>query len=397
MKFFRTYAARCSSVAVAAVLAIAALPAVSLAQTSVKLTGADSRTCTYNGTISVDPTGAMTFNVSNCTTSGGPTAVPVCTISGPTNVSSGGSATLTANCTQSPTSWTWTSNAPGFTNPNTATVSGALPDGVYTFQVAGSNSIGTGAASAQFTVTFAPPTSAPVCTLTGSSVTTGQAGTLTANCTPTATSYTWAVVTAGAPALTSATTTTNTNTTVAINTAGQYIYSVTGSNGVGTPVAAQGTITASAPSSGCPATPSNAVGPIAGYTDLGNLRFDLKAGNNTFGQIGYRVLDWPNGATNNMRLSLQKGTSTESPLGEVIQVSIAPCPGQFVETTNPGCNAYKTSGYLNIGNNTTCTLTPGRYYINVRNSSPTGVNTCGAPTNSPSFGYCTSYVKATNY
>jgi hypothetical protein len=90
------------------------------------------------------------------------TSAPVCTpTASPTSVAVGGTATLAANCTQSPTSWNWTvpSGAPSVSGSGgTATFSNA---GTFTYTVTGTNSAGTSAPS-NVTVTVSEQSSTPV-------------------------------------------------------------------------------------------------------------------------------------------------------------------------------------------------------------------------------------------
>lgn len=116
-------------------------------------------------------------------------AVPVCTLTAaPAAVASGASSTLTANCTNSPTSYTWTN-----TNfPSTASSGTVTPTGTTTYTVTATNSAGTSApARATVTVTSA---NVPVCTISGAPtapVAAGSATTLVANCTGAPETYQW--------------------------------------------------------------------------------------------------------------------------------------------------------------------------------------------------------------
>ena len=89
------------------------------------------------------------------------TAPPVCTITSSTaSVFVGGSVTLTANCTQSPTSWQWTN-----CNSSTSTcIAASSTAGAFTYSVIASNSFGPGSAAAT-TLTWesAPPPGADLC------------------------------------------------------------------------------------------------------------------------------------------------------------------------------------------------------------------------------------------
>ncbi len=97
-----------------------------------------------------DPSCAGTFvydsasDKISCQASAPPTVVPSCTVSAPSSVSVGGIATISASCSQSPTSYAWTTSTDA---PAISGTGGALnfPNaGTFTYQVKASNSVGTG-------------------------------------------------------------------------------------------------------------------------------------------------------------------------------------------------------------------------------------------------------------
>jgi hypothetical protein len=150
--------------------------------------------------------------------------VPSCTLSASnTSPTVGQSVTLTSNCTNSPTTYTWVNCASaGPTCVATATAPGAT---VYT--VRGANGSGPGNVAAVQVNWQAVPTAAPVCTVASSiaSPFTGQQITLTATCsnTPASGSYVWTNCS-------STQSTCNTTSTVA----GTVTYTVTAANILGT-------------------------------------------------------------------------------------------------------------------------------------------------------------------
>ena len=99
--------------------------------------------------------------------------------------------TLTASCTNTPTSYQWVNCTPvAGTNQCTTTEQSSV---TRIYRVQGVNSSGVGVPT-EVTITWQnPPTSAPVCTLTPSTTTPYLGGTvtLTANCTQSPTSYNW--------------------------------------------------------------------------------------------------------------------------------------------------------------------------------------------------------------
>ena len=81
---------------------------------------------------------------------GVPPAAPVCTLTAsPTTVPKNGASVLTSNCTNSPTSYSWTGGTCAGTTAATCTVN---PAATTTYGVTGTNSAGSGAASATVTV-----------------------------------------------------------------------------------------------------------------------------------------------------------------------------------------------------------------------------------------------------
>ena len=113
---------------------------------------------------------------------------PTCTLTAsPPSIAQGDSSTLTVSCSPAADSYNWSANAGCDAASASCTVAPAETE-IYT--VTGSNTTGTGA-SVAVAVSVAQPT--PSCTLVysaGSSVS-GKTGTLTASCSPVATSYTW--------------------------------------------------------------------------------------------------------------------------------------------------------------------------------------------------------------
>ena len=184
---------------------------------------------------------------------------------------------------------------------------------------------------------------------------------------------------------------------VTFTAAGVYTYTMTGTNAGGTHSASQ-TITVGsgndAPQNGsCPAV--STVGPRAGFTDIGNLRFDLKPG-----EIGTKEFTFPNDGRRQLKIGTIFGTISETPYGTDVQVSVSECPGQFTGPSVPaGCvgNYSRNGGSLYIGDTTECTLEDNKtYYVNLRHvkylSSP-AANSCVAPP----FGYCTHYTRFNSF
>ncbi|MDP4030451.1 MAG: hypothetical protein Q8P42_15970 [Gallionella sp.] len=115
-------------------------------------------------------------------------APPSCTLSAsPASITQGDSSTLTASCSPIADSYNWSANTGCDATSASCTVAPAETE-IYT--VTGSNAGGAGA-SASVAVSVTQP--APNCTLVYSagSLVSGKTGTLTASCSPAATSYTW--------------------------------------------------------------------------------------------------------------------------------------------------------------------------------------------------------------
>lgn len=140
------------------VITITSIPALSASPTPGTIVC--TLTATTAGTL-----GAQTTHTVNVTA----TPIPVCsptvtTVPGSLVAGTGGTANFTANCTNSPTGYTWTpvtAGAPALTNANTATPSVTVGAGVaagsYQYSLVASNAGGNSAtANASFTVSAAP-------------------------------------------------------------------------------------------------------------------------------------------------------------------------------------------------------------------------------------------------
>ncbi len=191
--------------------------------------------------------------------------IPVCTLTAsPLVIAAGSAATLTASCNPGVTTYTWTGGSCAGTTGASCTVT---PTITTSYSVTGTNTNGTSAA-ASATVTVNAIATAPVCTLSANpvSVPAGGSSTLTASCSPAASSYIW---TGGSCAGTSVATCTVTPTSTTT-------YSVTGVNAAGTSQAASATVSVVA------ANPTSYTVPGT----LGNDVFVLTAGNSYYGGGG---------------------------------------------------------------------------------------------------------------
>lgn len=215
------------------------------------------------GTATFTPTVSATVTYVGTNAFGSPSApvsvfitvlppVPACTISGaPTVPVAPGTATpLTANCTNSPTSFQWYtlgSTVP-FSTSSGVTVTPAV---TTTYQVIAFNAGGS-SAPANVTITVLP---VPVCTISGAPtgpVASGTTLTLTANCTNAPTGFQWSAVGSAAVLSTASTLT----VTPAASTSYQLI--ATNATGASSPVTAAVTVLPPPPVctiSGAPATP----------------------------------------------------------------------------------------------------------------------------------------------
>ena len=121
----------------------------------------------------------------------GPT--PFCAISASSTTPSVNSTlTLTAACTNSPTTFAWSGGCTSSTN--TCTTTQAVP-GARTYSVTAINAAGEGPASSIAVMWQQPPTAPPTCTLTANTATpyVGGSVTLTASCTQSPQSWQWSV------------------------------------------------------------------------------------------------------------------------------------------------------------------------------------------------------------
>jgi hypothetical protein len=181
----------------------------------------------------------------NLTGTGVLVSPPVCylTANPAFTITSGSSATLAANCSPTASSYVWTGGTCAGTSAVSCTVT---PSATTTFTVAGKNAGGTGAPSSA-TITVLPPK--PVCALTLSpaSIAPGGRATLTASCSPTASSYVWTGGTCAGTIAATCTVAPSVSTT----------YGVAGINSGGTGAVFSATITVT--------TPSPARDPYCGY------------------------------------------------------------------------------------------------------------------------------------
>ena len=152
---------------------------------------------------------------------------------------------LTANCTPAATSYTWSANT-GFASTDSGGF--VAPTATPTYTVQGANAAGTGN-TASLTITVSKPT--PSCSLTTNpaAIDMGGTSTLTASCSPAATSYAWTGI--GCTAETANT------CSVTLAAAGVTTYTVVGSNADGTGSSASATVTVAKPSCTLTAAPSS--------------------------------------------------------------------------------------------------------------------------------------------
>ena len=147
---------------------------------------------------------------------------PACTLSASSSTPSVGQVvTITASCTNSPTSYTWKA---GCTSTTSSCTDSATAAGAKVYTMSATNAVGN-SPDASITVNWQPlPTAVPSCTLTSSDLSpfTGSNITLTATCTNSPASYTWS----------GCSSTTNTCTTTA-SSAGNVTYGVIATNVLG--------------------------------------------------------------------------------------------------------------------------------------------------------------------
>lgn len=194
--------------------------------------------CTWSS-YSVTSNGNYNFTATgNC--GSGTVPAPVCatapTVSPSNTIAAGSTATLTASCTNGPTSYTWIpsgSNSAGgpVVSGITTNTTGALTfaaAGTYSYTVTATNGSGTSSASPAVTITVTQPaTAAPTCTgVAQTAVTAGNSTTLTASCDQTPNSFVW-TPTNGGPAIANST---SNSVSAVFPTAGTFNYTVTAAN-----------------------------------------------------------------------------------------------------------------------------------------------------------------------
>jgi hypothetical protein len=354
------------------------------AQGTVTLTGASGNSCSYQS-ISIQPNGNLAVSCG----SQGNGGVPVCTIQGSASASTGTPHPLTASCTNSPTSLSWTATN-GVTPPGGASGSVIMSNpGTYSFTVQGSNANGAGPVSTAFVVTATTPAPIPPagCTLVSSPVSpvAGEASTLTMSCANAPTWYAWAMYETNSGAtLTIPSGTATGALPITYPAAGTYkfaaqaanAYGASGMLGLAVEVTAPGV---PPPVNGCPTRPSTDVNPTAPKIYIADLRFDVRLGQTT----GSAPFSLPLNGKTRVALATSAGTFSDTPTGSIAEVAIAPCPAQF-DTVPAACKAEFSRGgwYFEIGEGTECNVS-GSLYVNIRPKS------CPSAT-----GMCTWYVNA---
>jgi hypothetical protein len=235
-----------------------------------------------------------------------------------------------------------------------------------------------------------PSDSPPVCTLsaTPNPVAVGGSVTFTGGCTGGDPQFNW--LTAGAPGPWSL------NTPLLFPSAGTFVYEISAYNAFGidrktVTVEVRAGSTNEPQPGNCPSV--STVGPRSGFTDLGNLRFDLKPS-----EIGSKQFSFPSEGRRQLKIGTIFGTSSETPYGTDVQVSVSECPGQFTGIS-ASCigNFSRNGGSLYVGDSTECALEDGKtYYVNMRHvkyQSNPPANSCV----SPPYGYCTHYMKFNSF
>ncbi|MBK6998564.1 MAG: DUF1566 domain-containing protein [Rhodoferax sp.] len=286
--------------------------------------------------------------------------------------------------------WTATSSASWITITSGATGSG---NGSVSYTVAantsGSPRTGTLTIAGQtFTVTQAA--AAPVCTLSANpaTITVGSSSTLTAGCTPAATSYTWTGGTCVGTTVATCTATPTSTTT----------YSVTGTNAGGTGAAASATVTVNActyalgSSSASVAAPANtgsvSVTSSCAWTAASNASWiAITSGSSGSGNgtVGYAVAVNTSGSsrTGTLTIAGQTFTVTQAAAAPVCTLSANPSSftvgGSSALTAScvPTASSYTWIGDTCTGTTgATCTVTP----TSTTTYSVTGTNAGGTGT-----------------
>jgi len=345
------------------------------AQNIVTLSGGTNASCTYtSGTVGVG--GNLTF-----TCAGGAVTAPVCTPTASVNpVSPNGNSTLTANCTQSPSSYTWVQTPVMAGAPAApAGASGILnfpAGGPYTYTVTGTNSAGTSLTAGSVTINVEAPTSVPVCTPNNPAINTGQATTISANCGNGPTTYTWtpdAGNPAGAPTFTSSAAASF--SIGAFATAGVYKYTVIATNSIGPSIPATSTVTVTdqvVPVVGncvAPAAPPQLV-PNGGL----NMYFNAPRGLNNSFAARYTVP----ASTTPIIVAMSAYITTGTPAGNDIHAVVSACPGDFTNILT-GAEGPCEWRMNRLGGSFNCTLPAGTYYLNARHRKRTDLTVDSCP------------------
>jgi hypothetical protein len=356
-------------------MSVAGLGALDVnAQGRVTLSGGSGSSCS----ISVDA--ADNLNVS-CSV-GDPT-LSQCTISGGGAVTVGGTVSLSASCTNSPTSFAWTgvTSSSGSTATFTATTAGSFP-----VTVRATNAVGQGVAASHTVTATAPVQVTDVprnCSISTSPATpvAGQPATITMSCTNSPSAFAWYQY--EGPAAGMATQTTSASQSVTFPSQGTYKWYLQAGNTMGNGDVFLGSVSVSAAGGNCP-TVSGLVGPWSG-SSLFSLRFDLKPG-----QTGAQEFTLPLDGFNAARITGAPSTSADTPKSTIAEVWISDCPGVKPAGLPAGCQmelwgSGQANFYVGPHIYSTCEAT-GRKYVNIKHRicEPSGFN---------GITHCSNYLK----
>src|SRR5258708_7659510 len=202
--------------AIGAMCCTITIPSISHAVGSVKVNGV--QTCSAGTTLAMDPSGDL---VINCTAPGNTS--PVCSVSiSATAIATAKSSRTSAVCNPAAPSYAW----PGFPSFSNAGAPVAFATaGTFPYTVTGTNSVGTGPASAPASVVVTDtvaPTSTPFCNISvsNSALAAGGTSTLTAPCTSSPDCWNWSSH-SGGPTMSGQ------SSPLSFPTAGPYTYTVT--------------------------------------------------------------------------------------------------------------------------------------------------------------------------
>lgn len=307
----------------------------------------------------------MTAGVISCSGTGGqPTSVPVCTPSPTLATTTVGMVQLfNANCTNSPTSYSWkvdNGTAIGAATQSTYTTATTLGLGPHTVSVIATNGVGP-SVEASASLNVQAVAQVPACTISPQVATApvGASKQFTASCNNSPTTYTWTVDDSVVPLATSASYSTATTLV-----AGNHTVAVSAKNSIGTSTNAGASLVIQTVATCAQINTNRAINLV---TDRGqNIHLGLNRGQSL-------SLQFTTGTTGQVGSLMTDATPEFVPVTKFINISTSQCDFSYtqVNSKSPCASSLGVLYSVGVAGTASCVLQPNTtYYMNVRNENP---------------------------